>query len=88
MNGSREIQQRVIAMFDRTLSPYATVKTGEVIRWVLGALVRGKLGVLGPFFRAGKRQAAVMKELAQRRALLVRALPSAGASSAPSQAAA
>jgi flavin-dependent dehydrogenase len=88
MSGSPEIQQRVIAMFDRTLSPYATVKTGEVVRWVLGALVRGKLGVLGPFFRAGKRQAAVMKELARRRALLVRALPSAGASSAPSQAAA
>lgn len=71
INASRRIQERVIAMFDRRLSPFATVKTGEIIRWVLGALVRGKLGVLGPFFRAGKRQTQVMKELERMRALLV-----------------
>jgi flavin-dependent dehydrogenase len=72
--------QRVIDMVDRKLSPYAVIKPTEAIAWTFGALLRGRFGVLKPFFKMGKRQAALMKELERRRALLVPALPSRSAS--------
>lgn len=71
------LHQRIVDVVERRRSPYAVATTGEVVRWVCGALLRGQLGVLRPFLRAGKRQAEVRKELARRRALLVPALGSA-----------
>jgi hypothetical protein len=57
------------------LSPFELIKPGEIVRWTLGALVRGNFGVLGPFFRAAKRGAFVERELKRRRQLLTPALP-------------
>ena len=70
------LHHRIVDIIDRKRSPYEVATTGEMLRWVCGALVRAKRGVLGPFLRAGKRQAAIRKELERRRALLDRALRS------------
>ncbi|HEY5946804.1 MAG TPA: NAD(P)/FAD-dependent oxidoreductase [Kofleriaceae bacterium] len=74
--GSQDLHDRMVRVINRELSPYAAIKPTEIIRWTLGALVRGKLGVFRPFMRAGKRQAEVAKELEQRRVLLAAALRS------------
>lgn len=52
--------QRVIDMVERKLSPYGVIKPLETIGWTFGALLRGRFGVLKPFFKMGKRQAALM----------------------------
>jgi 2-polyprenyl-6-methoxyphenol hydroxylase-like FAD-dependent oxidoreductase len=69
------LHPRLLETIHRTLSPYDAFKPTEVIGWTLGALLRGRFGVLRPFFRAARRTAAIKKELARRRALLVPALP-------------
>ncbi|HUS29842.1 MAG TPA: NAD(P)/FAD-dependent oxidoreductase [Kofleriaceae bacterium] len=70
-----ELGQRMVRVIEREISPYGAFKPSEVVRWTFGALLRGKLGVLPAFFRAGFRGAQVQKELKRRRALLVPALP-------------
>jgi menaquinone-9 beta-reductase len=69
------IARRLLGVFERTTSPYAAFTTGQVVRWTLGALLRGNLGVLRPFFKAGKRGMQVQRGLERRRALLTPALP-------------
>jgi len=72
MQHSAELQDRVRRMFERELSPYAIITPGKVIRWTLGAMLRGKLDVLGPFFRAGKRGTEIARELERRKQLVPR----------------
>jgi flavin-dependent dehydrogenase len=74
---STALHSRIVDVIDRKLSPYEAFKPTEVMRWTLGALVRGRFGVLPPFFRAARRQAAIKRELERRRALLMPALPAA-----------
>ncbi len=74
-----DLHDRMVRVINRELSPYSAIKPSEILRWTLGALVRGKFGVLGAFVRAGKRQSYVMKELEHRRQLLASALRSAEA---------
>jgi flavin-dependent dehydrogenase len=73
---SPELHQRMVNIINRVQAPSTAFKPSEVIGTVLGALVRGRFGVLKPFLRAAKRQAEVMKELERRRALLVPGLAS------------
>jgi len=73
---SDALKSRIIDVIDRKLSPFDAFKPVQVMGWTFGALLRGKLGVLGPFFRAGKRNAVVKKELERRRQLATPALPS------------
>lgn len=61
---------RLVDVIERRLSPFQMFKVGEVLRWTLGKLVRGKFGVLKPFFAAGKVQSQVGKELAARMKLV------------------
>jgi len=68
---------RIREVIDRTISPFDALSTGQVIGWTLAALLRGRFGVLRPFFAAGKRTAAVKKELAARQKLAQAALPAA-----------
>jgi len=72
------LHERVIEVINRERSPYALLSPGEVMRALLGAVVRGKLGVVRPFLRAVRRQAEVMRELEHRRALLVPVLAARG----------
>jgi menaquinone-9 beta-reductase len=73
---SQELHDRMVRVIDRQLSPYSAIKPSEIIRWTLGALVRGNFGVLGAFARAGKRRAEITKELEHRKQLLAAALRS------------
>ncbi len=73
-----ELAERLRGVVERTLSPFDAFKTSEVIGWTFGALLRGRFGVVKPFFAAGQRAGKVKKELEQRRKL-ARAL-AAGAS--------
>jgi flavin-dependent dehydrogenase len=73
---SPDLHDRMVRVIDRQLSPYTAIRPGEVLRWTLGAVLRGDFAVLGAFMRAGKRQAEVKKELEHRRQLLAIALRS------------
>jgi flavin-dependent dehydrogenase len=64
-----DLRDRVVAVNLRKISPFGAFSTGEVVRWSLAALLRGRFGVVGPFLAAGKRGAAVKKELAYRQEL-------------------
>ena len=57
---------RMVDVFERRVSPYDAFTPGQVVRWTLGALLRGRRGVLAPFLRAGRVQAEVRKELLSR----------------------
>lgn len=70
---SPELRRRFVDVLMRRHSPYALLSPLQAIGLVLGALVRGKFGVLRPFLKMAKRQARVQKELKHRRALLVAA---------------
>jgi hypothetical protein len=59
------------------MSPFAMLSAPRVIGWTLGALVRGRFGVLKPFFAAGKMQGEAKRALRERQQLLQRALPAA-----------
>jgi len=70
-----ELGDRIRAVIERTVSPFDAFSTGQVIGWTLGALLRGRFGVVKPFFAAGKRTAQVKKELAARTRLARALLP-------------
>jgi flavin-dependent dehydrogenase len=74
---SKVLQDRIYRVATRELSPYLAFKPSEIIKMTLGALVRGRFGVLPPFFRAAKRGTAVAKELERRRRLVTPALAAA-----------
>jgi 2-polyprenyl-6-methoxyphenol hydroxylase-like FAD-dependent oxidoreductase len=67
-----ELRAPVVIGADGRSSTIASLVMG----WTLGALFRGKFGVLRPVFRAGARSAAVKKELKRRQQLATPALPS------------
>jgi flavin-dependent dehydrogenase len=56
--GAPSIVARLAAQADRELSPYEVIPTGTVMRWVLGAALRGKFEVVRSLLAAGKRNAA------------------------------
>jgi menaquinone-9 beta-reductase len=58
---SPELMARLGAQLDREISPFETVPVGTVLRAVLGAVLRGRFGVLPPFFAAGKRNAEIQR---------------------------
>jgi flavin-dependent dehydrogenase len=67
---SPEVCARLSRMVDREISPYAVVPPATVVRWVLGATLRGRLSVVPSFFAAGKRGAAIKQVSDQRLALI------------------
>lgn len=66
--------QRLVDVVERRVSPYEAFGVGTVLRWTVGALLRGRFDVLGPFFKAGQVGAQVQKELKQRRRLVPKQL--------------
>jgi flavin-dependent dehydrogenase len=67
---SPEIMRRLAAQLDRELSPYEVIPSATVLRWVLGAALRGRLSVVPSFLAIGKRNAAVARARRERLALL------------------
>lgn len=70
-----ELIDRLRDVVERRVSPFDAFRTSEVLGWTLGALVRGRFGVVKPFLVAGKRQAYAKRELALRRRLATPQLP-------------
>jgi flavin-dependent dehydrogenase len=68
-----DLKARFAAVIDRRLSPFEMVPATRAARWVLGAAVRGRWGVLGQLVGAGRRGLAVTRELRAREALLTKA---------------
>jgi hypothetical protein len=76
-----ELALRLQAVFERELSPFEVVSPGMVLRWIVGAVVRGRRGYFAPFMESGKRGAWLARETSERTALLEaakRKLESAG----------
>jgi flavin-dependent dehydrogenase len=76
MVGREDLHARMVDVIDRRLSPYQAFSVGEVVRWTFGALLRGRFGVVKPFFAAGKYGGMVKRELTLRKRLAA-ALPPA-----------
>jgi flavin-dependent dehydrogenase len=57
------LQDRVVESVERTRSPYDIFTPGEMLRWTFGAVLRGRFGVLRPFFRSARRAMAVQRYL-------------------------
>jgi menaquinone-9 beta-reductase len=64
-----DLRERIVAVHDRRLSPFAAFSTGEIARWTVGELLRGRFDVVKPFLSAGKNGAEVAKELERWKAL-------------------
>lgn len=56
------LSARLVDVVERRVSPYETFGAGTVLKWTLGAVLRGRFDVLKPFFKAGQVGAQVAKE--------------------------
>lgn len=70
LSESQDLRERLIRVLTRELSPFAAFGPWEIVRWTLGALLRGNLGVLKPFLAAGRLGGQVKKELGDKQRLL------------------
>ena len=61
---------RLAGVVDHKVSPYEAFPIGDIIRWTLGGVLRGRPGLLLDFLAMGRRGASVTRELSSRRALL------------------
>ncbi|HUS66882.1 MAG TPA: NAD(P)/FAD-dependent oxidoreductase [Kofleriaceae bacterium] len=64
-----DLHPRIVDVIERRVSPFEAIGVGTILRWTLGALLRGRFSVLRPFFAAGKYGGMVKKELKLRRRL-------------------
>jgi 2-polyprenyl-6-methoxyphenol hydroxylase-like FAD-dependent oxidoreductase len=67
------LQARMAATMEHQLSPLETFPVRHVLWWMLGAAVRGSLGVVPDFIATGRRGSAANRELSLRRRLLAEA---------------
>ena len=68
-----DLRERLALVVDHQLSPYDAFPLSDIVRWTLGGVLRGRIGLLRDFMRMGRRGASVARELAVRRALLQQA---------------
>jgi flavin-dependent dehydrogenase len=61
---------RLQAVFERELSPFDVASPGQVMRWMVGAVLNGQRGFLAPFMSSGKRGSWLAREVSERTALL------------------
>jgi flavin-dependent dehydrogenase len=54
---------KLVDVVERRVSPYEAFSTGMMLKWTMGAVLRGRFDVLGPFFKAGQVAAEVQKAL-------------------------
>jgi menaquinone-9 beta-reductase len=70
------LQARMAATMEHQLSPFETFPVRQVLRWTLGAALRGSLSVVPEFIAMGRRGSAGNRELSLRRQLLAEAAAS------------
>jgi 2-polyprenyl-6-methoxyphenol hydroxylase-like FAD-dependent oxidoreductase len=56
-----DIAERVALSVDRIIAPQTAVPVRDVVRWTLGALLRGRFSVIPPFLATGKRNNQIVK---------------------------
>jgi hypothetical protein len=61
-NQSPELRTRLARVAEHTLSPYDVFPAATVLRWTLGAAIKGSPGLLLEFLTMGKRGALVARE--------------------------
>jgi len=79
MAANPALQAQVRRVVEREIGPFDAIRPRDVIPWTLGALLRGRFGVLPPFFAAARRASLARRELRHRKRLLVRQLTAARA---------
>lgn len=67
---SPTLTARLSAIAHRTLSPLEAFSTGELLRMVVPAVLRGRFDVIQPFVKTGRRIAGFKREVAMRESLL------------------
>jgi menaquinone-9 beta-reductase len=60
-----DIAERLAQSVDRLIAPQAAIPVRDVVRWTMGALLRGRFSVVPPFLATGKRNSQVAKLRAQ-----------------------
>ena len=65
-----DLRAQLARAMHHQVSPYDAFPVSEIGRWMLGQVVRGRVGLLRDFLTMGKRGAYVARELNVRRALL------------------
>jgi hypothetical protein len=64
------IAARLSAVGEREVSPFEIVSPGQVVRWIAGAVIRGRRGFWEPFKSSGKLGSWLARETSERTALL------------------
>jgi 2-polyprenyl-6-methoxyphenol hydroxylase-like FAD-dependent oxidoreductase len=68
-----DLKERLALVVDHKISPYEVFPLRDVVRWTLGGVLRGRVGLLRDFVSAGRRGATVAREVSARRMLLQQA---------------
>ena len=70
MVNDTELKKRMALVMEHKLSPFDAFPVSSIIKWTIGAALRGNLHVIPEFFAKGKRASFVNRELKSRRKLL------------------
>jgi menaquinone-9 beta-reductase len=73
---SEDLRARMVYVMEHQRAPHETFAVAEILRWTLGAALRGHLRVLPEFLAAGRRTVGIQREIAYREGLLA-AIPAA-----------
>jgi flavin-dependent dehydrogenase len=73
MNNDPELKKRIALVMERKLSPSDAFPVSKIFKWVIGAVLKGKLKVIPEFFAKGKRASFVNSQLKSRMKLLAKA---------------
>ena len=70
MDKDTELKKRMALVMEHKLSPFDAFPVSKIIKWTIGAALRGKLKVIPEFFAKGKRASFVNRQLKSRMKLL------------------
>jgi flavin-dependent dehydrogenase len=56
-----DLIERLAQSVDRVIAPQAMIPAGDMLRWTLGALLRGRFSVIRPFLWAARRNSQVAR---------------------------
>jgi flavin-dependent dehydrogenase len=70
MDKDTELKKRMALVMEHKLSPFEAFPVSRIIKWTIGAALRGKLTVIPEFFAKGKRASFVNSQIKSRMKLL------------------
>ena len=69
VNQDAELKKRMALVMEHKLSPFDAFPASKVLKWTIGAALKGKLNAIPEFLAKGKRAAFVNKQLKERKKL-------------------